>query len=255
MYYPEAKALNVCVPAKRHQEAIAGVLGALDEKIEANRNAVKAAESLAVSLVVHTRGVTTIRTIAEPTSHMLGMAIFRDQEVEHFSLPAFDSGCLPIIGPGENVKSGKFLLTTPSVLVSKLNPRIPRVWMARPSGQRMAITSTEFVCLVPIGDCPVEVIWSLCASTSVISHLAERAKGTTGSHQRVSADDVLALRVSDPRLAGVGTRETVVASVRLVASLRDESACLAALRDALLPKLLSGELRVREAESLVEEAV
>ena len=27
------------------------------------------------------------------------------------------------------------------------------------------------------------------------------------------------------------------------------------LRDALLPKLLSGELRVRDAESLVEEAV
>jgi type I restriction enzyme S subunit len=30
---------------------------------------------------------------------------------------------------------------------------------------------------------------------------------------------------------------------------------LAALRDALLPRLLSGELRVREAERLVEERV
>ena len=34
-----------------------------------------------------------------------------------------------------------------------------------------------------------------------------------------------------------------------------ESHTLAALRDALLPRLLSGELRVREAEQLVEEAV
>jgi type I restriction enzyme S subunit len=30
---------------------------------------------------------------------------------------------------------------------------------------------------------------------------------------------------------------------------------LAALRDALLPKLLSGEIRVRQAESLIAEAV
>lgn len=35
----------------------------------------------------------------------------------------------------------------------------------------------------------------------------------------------------------------------------DESHTLAALRDALLPRLLSGELRVREAEELTEEAV
>jgi type I restriction enzyme S subunit len=34
-----------------------------------------------------------------------------------------------------------------------------------------------------------------------------------------------------------------------------ESVRLTQLRDTLLPKLLSGELRVRDAESLVEEAV
>jgi type I restriction enzyme S subunit len=35
----------------------------------------------------------------------------------------------------------------------------------------------------------------------------------------------------------------------------EESATLAALRDLLLPKLLSGELRVRDAERAVAEAV
>jgi type I restriction enzyme S subunit len=37
--------------------------------------------------------------------------------------------------------------------------------------------------------------------------------------------------------------------------LRNESDTLMTLRDTLLPKLLSGELRVRDVESLVEEAV
>jgi type I restriction enzyme, S subunit len=34
----------------------------------------------------------------------------------------------------------------------------------------------------------------------------------------------------------------------------DESRSLAALREALLPKLISGELRVREAEKFIAEA-
>jgi type I restriction enzyme S subunit len=38
-------------------------------------------------------------------------------------------------------------------------------------------------------------------------------------------------------------------------SAEHESLVLAQLRDTLLPKLLSGELRVRDAETLVEEAV
>jgi type I restriction enzyme S subunit len=35
----------------------------------------------------------------------------------------------------------------------------------------------------------------------------------------------------------------------------DEKRTLGALRDALLPRLLSGQLRVQQAEQLVEEAV
>jgi type I restriction enzyme S subunit len=37
-----------------------------------------------------------------------------------------------------------------------------------------------------------------------------------------------------------------------ILSCRRESATLAALRDALLPKLISGELRVKDAERFVE---
>ncbi|HAW10043.1 MAG TPA: hypothetical protein DCX12_03020, partial [Chloroflexi bacterium] len=37
MYYPEAKALHICLPDKRRQGAIAEILGALDDKIAANR--------------------------------------------------------------------------------------------------------------------------------------------------------------------------------------------------------------------------
>jgi len=45
------------------------------------------------------------------------------------------------------------------------------------------------------------------------------------------------------------------ASFQQIAANEREAQTLAALRDALLPRLLSGELRVRQAEKLVEEAI
>ena len=47
MYYPEAKALNVLVPPRVVQDAIAEVLGALDDRIAANDRVVAAAGHLA----------------------------------------------------------------------------------------------------------------------------------------------------------------------------------------------------------------
>ena len=38
-------------------------------------------------------------------------------------------------------------------------------------------------------------------------------------------------------------------------SLRDENRTLAELRDTLLPQLMSGKLRVKDAESAVEEVL
>ena len=40
-----------------------------------------------------------------------------------------------------------------------------------------------------------------------------------------------------------------------ITQLRDESRTLAALRDTLLPKLISGELRVKDAESFIGRAI
>jgi len=73
-------------------------------------------------------------------------------------------------------------------------------------------------------------------------------KGTTGSHQRVAPEDLLAVPIPDPRCLTVSATETIAAAVRLAGAVKRESACLAAVRDALLPKVLSGEVRVRDAE-------
>jgi len=50
IYYPEAKAFHVCLPPLAEQKAIAGVLGALDYKIELNRRMNATLEAMARAL-------------------------------------------------------------------------------------------------------------------------------------------------------------------------------------------------------------
>jgi len=50
IYYPEAKAFHVCLPPLAEQQAIAGVLGSLDNKIELNRRMNATLEAMARAL-------------------------------------------------------------------------------------------------------------------------------------------------------------------------------------------------------------
>jgi type I restriction enzyme S subunit len=196
-----------------------------------------------------------IKSLASIVRKGVPTTFFANRNVEHFSLPAFDAGALPAIEAGDAIKSGKNLLEGATVLVSKLNPRIPRVWMAVPSGTLPAVTSTEFIGLTPVRDDSVEVLWALCNAPGFSSQLGERVKGTTGSHQRVAPEDVLTVEIPDPRLLDESAKTTITLAVRLAGTLRRESSRLTNLRNALLPKLLSGEIRVGDAEAVVGDAV
>lgn len=246
---------EIPLPPPSEQSGIAEVLGALDDKIDANGNLATRVESFAIRLPARVDKTTSVGNAARATHKLVATSYFAGKTVEHFSLPAFDAGRLPLVESGHEVKSGKCLLEEPTVLVSKLNPHIPRVWMAVPSGTWPAVTSTEFVGLTPATGYPPEVLWALCASEGFKSQLLEMVKGTTGSHQRVSREDILTLQIPDPEAMDRDVRETITPLVRLADGLRKESARLASLRDTLLPRLLSGDLRVREARAPVEEAV
>ena len=67
---------------------------------------------------------------------------------EHYSIPAYDEGNGPSMDRGDSIKSGKYAVHRDAVLVSKLNPNTPRVWMPDVKTDR-AISSTEFMQFVP----------------------------------------------------------------------------------------------------------
>ena len=75
-------------------------------------------------------------------------ALLPDKPFVHFSLPAFDAGKNAQIERGASIGSHKFRVPPNAVLVSKLNPRIPRVW-APSSVPENAVASTEWLVLMP----------------------------------------------------------------------------------------------------------
>ena len=79
--------------------------------------------------------------------------------------------------------------------------------------------------------------------------------GTSG-RQRVPANSFnhFSLVVPDDRIA-VRFGDFVRQGFRLMKSNDEQSRTLAAIRDALLPKLLTGELRIGECERFVEQVL
>jgi len=165
--------------------------------------------------------------------------------VDYFSIPAFDAGMRPAVEICSAIKSNKVLVVAESVLLSKLNPRIGRVWLPASSRGRRQIASTEFLVFVPMRKADRHYLYCQFQQSSFRDQLAQNASGTSSSHQRVRPEDVLHRSVVLPALSARNAFGDVVDPLfALMAALHDESAKLAATRDYLLPKLLSGRVRV-----------
>jgi len=249
------QALPIFVPPSPEQHAIVEVLGALDDKIESNERIATDSERLTVTLLASLGPSVRLSEIAESERRQMAVSEFSNRLVDHYSLPAFDSGVRPERCSGGAIKSGKFLITSPVVLVSKLNPYIPRVWRAIPNRDVMSLASTEFVVLHPRSGVTSEELWAACASEQFNIGLMEHVTGTTGSHQRVRPGDMMQLSVTDPRGVPQEEREVVRGLVARAEAARQENVRLTALRNVLVPGLVFGERQIRAAEMLVEESV
>ena len=171
----------------------------------------------------------------------------------HFSLPAFDEGQSPKAEYGESIKSQKSRVPAGVVLLSKLNPEIERVWLVDVRPPERAVCSTEFLVLGARPPFTRGFVYCLARSPLFRQQIEGLVTGTSKSHQRAQADSILSLAVVVPPSAIVEAFDRS-ADNQLARTLecRRESRTLAAMRDTLLPKLISGELRVRDVQSVVE---
>lgn len=106
--------------------------------------------------------------------------------VHHYSLPAFDEGAGPEVGPGDTIKSNKTVVPDDCVLFSKLNPRIPRIWRVRGDAPPRSYCSTEFWPLVAQGSgVDLDYLTQYLSSAAFLGHPDITPSSSTNSHQRV----------------------------------------------------------------------
>lgn len=112
--------------------------------------------------------------------------------------------------------------------------------------------STEYIILTPKPPLPPQFGYLLARSDALRTHAIQNMTGTSG-RQRVPCECFntfwLAVPTSDIAERFNGLTAPLMAKIKANA---DQSRTLATLRDTLLPKLLSGELQVPDAQQLIE---
>jgi type I restriction enzyme, S subunit len=245
-------------PTKAEQEAIAEALSdadahieSLDQLITKKRHLKQGAMQELLSGKSRLPGFSGERStkrlsdLASLSKVAINPASIPHRQFTHYSLPAFDEGQVPTLETGEEIGSIKFLVPPKAVLVSKLNPRIPRVW-APSHVSDDAICSTEFLVLVPRENTDRDFLAALCSSPAVCYQMELQATGTTGSHQRIPPSVALAIEALIPN--------DIAEQIAIAAVLSDTDAELAALeselskarqvKQGMMQELLTGRIRL-----------
>lgn len=252
------------IPSLREQDAIADILGALDDKIVVNDRIAAKSLNLAVARylqLANSEGWGNRRLC--DTSQWLSGGTPRTSE------PTYWGGDIPWIS-ALSLRSPWIFESTRNVTSlgvksgTRLVPKGTILFVVRGSSLdsefRVGITQRE----VAFGqDCKAlrvldgidatTLFVALKANSEEILKLVDHAGHGAG---RLSTDLIRSFEVQLP----IGQRVASVADqlrplVDLGAAKQAESRVLASLRDALLPKLMSREIRIRDAEKVVEGAI
>ncbi|MDF1553707.1 MAG: restriction endonuclease subunit S [Deferrisomatales bacterium] len=280
---PTIRGLPVAIPSLPEQRRIAAILGALDDKIELNRRMNKTLEEMASAIFkawfVDFDGV--IESGGDLVESELGL-IPRGWEVKPVEevAPSF-GGATPSTKKPEFWEGGTIHWTTPKDLSSLTSPvlldterKITEAGLGKissgllPEGT-LLLSSRAPVGYLAIAQVPLAVnqgyiaippggrlspLWMLFWAGANMDRIKARAGGTT--FQEISKRNFRPIQVVVPPEVFSQRFDDVVGPMfeRIVNNER-ESRTLAELRDTLLPKLISGELRVPQAEEMVEDVV
>jgi type I restriction enzyme, S subunit len=180
-----------------------------------------------------------------------------------------ESGLLAI--SARNVKAGRFVQMDSARYVDEnlysrwmpeeLAPGDILLTSEAPLGELLYLAKKRSLCLsqrlygirAEPTRCSPAYLYLWLSSESVQAEMNSRATGSTVLGIRQSELRKVAVLLPDKRIAAKFQLGVHAILERLNAS-EDESVDLAALRDTLLPKLLSGELRIKDAERIVGEA-
>ena len=242
------------IPNLSEQKSIAEVLSSLDDKIDLLHRQNQTLEQMAETLFrqwfveeadeAWEEGV--ISDIALHSKKSIKPQNNPDTQYKHYSIPAFDDGRKPVGELGIEIKSNKYEIPENSILFSKLNPhKDKRVWLVQNNVEENSISSTEFQIIKPKKNNLLYFIYGWMTLNSNYRELASGVGGTSGSHQRISPSVIFDFPcpiIPHSRIIEYNENATPIFSK--IEINRNQIIGLEKLRNTLLPKLLSGGVKI-----------
>lgn len=249
------KSIPVSYPNLPEQLAIASVLSSLDDKIDLLHRQNTTLEEMAETLfrqwfVEEAKEDWENGAISDLAMHSK-KSIHPNKLSEvcftHYSIPSFDNNKEPVIEKGKEIKSNKYEVPENSILFSKLNPhKDKRLWLLLDKLPENSICSTEFQIVKPKDDKYLFFLYGWLSHRSNYNEIASGVGGTSSSHQRISPNSIFdfdCIIVDDETL--IKYNQTVQSLFTKQIENQTQIRTLTQLRDTLLPKLMSGEIRVK----------
>jgi type I restriction enzyme S subunit len=246
------KLLPILCPPLAIQRAIAEVLSSLDDKIDLLTRQNATLEALAQTyfrqwFVEESESASiAVSKIALLENNSINPVKQPLEPFYHYSIPAFDNAQTPAIEFGKTILSNKFSVLPNTILVSKLNPVTPRVWRIGEYVPPNSVCSTEFQVLKPKEKRHYLFLYCLMKSNDVVSNFAMSTTGTSGSHQRIRPEYILEVETPTPDDNELALfNEVCTPMMERVKKNQQQIQTLQKLRNTLLPKLISGEVRIK----------
>lgn len=293
IYFPEVKAFHLCMPSRTVQDAIAATLGALDDKIELNRKLNATLESMARALFRDwfvDFGPTRAKAAgAAPYLSPDLWPLFPDRLDKHGKPEGWEVSTIGdevrVVGGstpstkepafwdgGINWATPKDLSTLAAPVLLETARTITEAGLEKissgllPSGT-VLLSSRAPIGYLAISEVPVAVnqgfIAMICDKRlpNVFAWLwtqesmeAIKANANGSTFQEISKRNFRPLPVIVPPAPILQAFDAIIQPLyERIAQNEHESRTLAQTRDLLLPRLMSGELRVAEAETLASE--
>lgn len=257
----------VDLPSIEEQQRIAGVLGALDDKIESNRQVCSLIDLLATELfcdrfTVHTRGGTSDLMTIGDIGEIVGGGTPSKKVEEYYA----DSG-IAWLTPRDLSKDrsifrqhGEFDISELGLRKSsaRLLPRGTVLFTSRAPIGYIAIASGEtstnqgFKSIVPHSNFGTPFTFYLLKQLT--PEIVTSANGST--FKEISKSGLAKVSFKSPSTEAVQAFNATVQPLLDLQEVKEIENCqLSQLRDTLLPELMSGRMRVDEAGRLVSEAL
>jgi type I restriction enzyme S subunit len=289
----ELKSASILLPDLREQERIVEVLGAIDDRIDLLRQTNATLESIAQALFkswfIDFDPVRAKAEGREPEGMDAATAALFPAEFEESALDLIPKGWTPgkleavcinpraqakpgqmppetpyiglehmprksialiDAGTAEGLESSKFWFERNDVLFGKLRPYFHKVGLAPCRG----VCSTDILVLRPKATGWLGFLAMHASSDALIAHTTQLSNGAR--MPRTSWQDVAGFAVTLPPQAIASAFDAVAKPMfdRIHSNI-ESARVLVAVRDTLLPRLISGKLRLPEAQEQVEEAV